>query len=123
MPDLILPPSRRFTRARRWATFERLFDPIERNDRCASLIREPWEVPPDPDCRYWWTVIDPMTTGQLYLCAGFHLVNRLGYVLCRNPWVATGTSMASFCIDRTGTTPKTGRLHGVIPFIYLKNQQ
>lgn len=27
-----------------------------------------------------------MSSGQLYLAAGLHFVNRLGYIQCRNPW-------------------------------------
>lgn len=27
-----------------------------------------------------------MTSGQLYLAAGFHFVNRLGYIQCAHAW-------------------------------------
>lgn len=81
---LINPPTRVFRRARRWETFERLFEPIERTD--GSVLWEPWDVPKGADYRHWWTVLDPMTTGQHYLAAGFHFVNRLGYVQCKNAW-------------------------------------
>lgn len=81
---LVAPPARVFKRARRWETFDRIFAPIERED--GGLIWEPCEVPKDADHRLWWTVLDPMTTGQLYLSAGFHFVNRLGYVQCTNGW-------------------------------------
>lgn len=83
-PNLVPPPPRTYTRARRWETFDRLFAPIERED--GNFIWEPWEVPKPADCRYWWTLLDPMTSGQLYLANGFHFVNRLGYIRCANPW-------------------------------------
>ena len=86
MTDLIMPPNKVFSRARRWETFERLFSPMVRDEQSSNLIWEPWEVPKDADYRHWWTVLDPMTSGQLYLAAGFHFVNRLGYVQCANPW-------------------------------------
>lgn len=84
MAKIIMPPKHAYRRARLWTTFDKLFEPIERKD--GSLIWEPWEVPKPTDWTYWWTVLDPMTTGQLYLSAGFHFVNRLGYVQCANAW-------------------------------------
>jgi hypothetical protein len=83
MSVLVMPPTRRFKRARHWQTFERLFQPLPLGD--GSLIRDPAMLPQDADPRYWWTVLDPMT-GTLYLTAGFHRVNRLGYICCANPW-------------------------------------
>lgn len=80
----VMPPTRVYRRARRWETFDALFSPIKRAD--GSLIWEPWEVPKDADYHFWWTVLDPMTSGQFYLSAGFHWVNRLGYVQCAIPW-------------------------------------
>jgi len=83
-PNLVPPPTRTYKRAGRWETFEKLFDPITHNG--GTLVWNVGEVPTPADCRYWWTILDPMTTGQLYLAAGFHFVNRLGYVRCKNPW-------------------------------------
>lgn len=80
----VKPPNRIFRRARRWETFQRLFEPLERVD--GSVLWESSDVPKDTDYRHWWTVLDPMTTGQLYLAAGFHFVNRLGYVQCKHAW-------------------------------------
>ena len=80
----VMPPRRIFRGARRWKTFEAQFAPLKRAD--GSHLWEPWEVPKPADARFWWTVLDPMTSGQLYLAAGFHFVNRLGYVQCAVPW-------------------------------------
>jgi len=79
----IMPPKHKFTRARRWETFERLFKPITHEDD--SLIWQVGSVPKDADPHHWWTVLDPMT-GTLYLAPGFHFVNRLGYIRCENRW-------------------------------------
>lgn len=32
-----------------------------------------------------WTLLD--CDGKLYLSPGFHIVNRINYVVCKNPWV------------------------------------
>lgn len=81
---VIMPPPHIYRRARRWETFEKLFQPIQREDN--TVLWEPWEVPKDADPREWWTLLDPMTSGQLYLAAGFHFVNRLNYVRCAVAW-------------------------------------
>ena len=80
----LMPPTRVFRRARRWETFEKLFQPIAREN--GTVLWEPWEVPTDADPREWWTLLDPMTSGQLYLAAGFHFVNRLNFVRCAVRW-------------------------------------
>lgn len=82
-PTLVPPPRHGFKRPRRCKTFDRLFQPIERDDD-GAIMWEPHEVPKDADGRFWWTVID--CDGRLLLAAGFHIVNRLGYVKCRNGW-------------------------------------
>jgi hypothetical protein len=33
-----------------------------------------------------WTVVDG-DDGELYVCAGYHLVNRINYLITKNPWV------------------------------------
>lgn len=35
--------------------------------------------------RYIWTVVDG-DSGDLVIINGFHFCNRVGYVLCTNPW-------------------------------------
>lgn len=81
----VAPPSKIGARARAWRVFERRFLPIAKAD--GSFIWEKWEIPKDADYREWWTVVDPMTSsGRWYLAAGFHLVNRVGFVRCAVPW-------------------------------------
>lgn len=80
----VMPPRHVYRRARRWETFEKLFQPIARDN--GTVLWEPWEVPKDADPHEWWTLLDPMTSGQLYLAAGFHFVNRLNYVRCAVRW-------------------------------------
>lgn len=80
--NTVLPPKRGYHRPRRWETFEKLFDPIFRADD--SLLWYPGEVGFDPDPRYWWTVLD--CDGRLLLAAGFHFVNRVGFIRCTRPW-------------------------------------
>jgi len=81
-PLFVDPPKRTFRRPRRSETFEKLFNSLEHHD--GSPIYEPWEVPKDADGRYWWTVLD--CDGRLLLAAGFHFVNRIGYIKCERPW-------------------------------------
>ena len=74
------------TRARSWNLFERRFRHVHRDD--GTPLWQLWEVRPAEatDLRHWWTVID--CDGRLYLSAGFHFVNRLGYVRCEGPWTS-----------------------------------
>jgi len=70
------------TRAGSWKVFERRFRPVTRED--GSLIFAHDEIPRPIAGRHWWTVLD--CDGRLYLSAGFHVVNRIGYVRCEAPW-------------------------------------
>lgn len=79
---IVAPPKRIYTRARSWDAFERLFDPIIRDD--GSVLWERWELPADVDLHHLWTVLD--CDGRLLLSPGFQFVNRFAYVLCRNAW-------------------------------------
>ena len=72
------------TRCGSASTFERRFQPIIQNEEDGSVIVEPWDVPPDADYRYWWTVVDG--GDKLYVGPGFHFVNRIGYIQCEKPW-------------------------------------
>lgn len=81
---LIAPPDRAYRRARHWSTFERLFEPFVRED--GSLLWHAGEMSfPVDDPRHWWTVVEG-DTGGLYIVAGFHVVNRLGFVRCLHRW-------------------------------------
>jgi hypothetical protein len=73
---IVMPPAHRYRRPRRWETFVTLFDPVLRDDQ--TVLWERYEVPPDADHRHWWTVLD--CDGRLLLAAGFHFINRIGFV-------------------------------------------
>ena len=79
---IVMPPARLYRRPRTWDTFERLFDPIVREDD--TVLRERWDLPADLDPRHVWTVLD--CDGRLFLTPGFRFVNRFAYVLCCNAW-------------------------------------
>ena len=49
-----------------------------------GLIWRHEEIPRPIVGRHWWTVVD--CDGKLYLSAGFHVVNRIGYVRCEIAW-------------------------------------
>ncbi len=78
----VAPPKRCYRRPRRWETFEKLFEPIERDG--GTVLWYPGEVGPDPDPHDWWTVLD--CDGRLLLAAGFHFVNRFAFIRCARPW-------------------------------------
>lgn len=81
---IIMPPSKAYRRARRWKTFEMIFEPIPRGD--GSLLWHGTDIDwtlAHP--RHFWTVVEG-DTGQLYLVPGWHCVNRIGYVHCEYAW-------------------------------------
>lgn len=80
----VQPPRRIFSRTRRWATFCKQFAPVAL--KAGLYLREMSEVPTDTDPHHIWTVLDPMDGGHFYLAPGFHLVNRMGFILCANRW-------------------------------------
>lgn len=85
----IQPPARPHRRARRWATFERLFEPIPKAD--GSLIWHGSDIDwPIANPRHFWTVVEG-DTGLLYLMPGFHYVSRIGYVHCEHAWGGAAT--------------------------------
>ena len=73
------------TRAGSWSLFERRFRPITQFD--GSLIWDYAELPQPVDVHRLWTVVD--CDGRLYASAGFHYVNRLGYIRTEVPWGQT----------------------------------
>lgn len=81
VPRIVLPPrSPLETRSRR--SFDRLFVP-QQGPYC-DFLWEAADIPAGSDGRFWWTLLD--CEGQLLLEAGFHVVNRLGFVRCLNAW-------------------------------------
>lgn len=72
--------------------FEERFKPIARAD--SSLLWDWQEIPKPIDSKKWWTVLD--CDGRLYLSAGLHYVNRLGYVQCEVEWTAADLTQEYF---------------------------
>lgn len=64
------------------AIFERRFKPLLCKE--GALIWHNSEIPRPIVGRHWWTVLD--CDGKLYVSAGFHFVNRIGYIKTEIPW-------------------------------------
>lgn len=77
-------PKKPRSRAGSYSTFEKRYKPIEVEDSDGLLLREYQEIPLGTSERYVWTVVE--AEGRMYLIAGRHLVNRIGYVLCEVPY-------------------------------------
>lgn len=73
---------RQRTRSGSWSTLERRFQPVDSPDETVWWHRD--QLPKDVNPRLVWTILD--CDGRLYVRPGFHLVNRIDYVLCRLPW-------------------------------------
>jgi hypothetical protein len=73
---------RQRTRTGSWATFERRFRPIDSPDHTVWWSRE--QLPVDIDPHLVWTIVD--CEGKLCVSPGFHIVNRIDYVVCEAPW-------------------------------------
>lgn len=86
--------------------FFETFDPREMTDDGDTVIDV---VPPGTPDEHVWTIVDG-DSGDLYASAGWHRVNRFGYVITTRPWV-TGDEVAlwhHFEDDtRPGTEPST----------------
>ncbi|TAN06833.1 MAG: hypothetical protein EPN36_03635 [Rhodanobacteraceae bacterium] len=67
--------------------FDTKFGPEARAD--GSLLREHEEVR-GVDTNRVWTVIEG-DEGTLYAMAGYHVVNRVGYLVTREPWTDPDT--------------------------------
>lgn len=79
---LLTRPFKQRFRCGSWNTFERRFQPLPAPDH--DLLWEIGQVPNNPDCHYWWTVLD--CDGRLYLSPGFRFVNRFAFVRGTEPW-------------------------------------
>lgn len=80
------------SRAGSYSTFERRYRPIPLAD--GSVLRQRNDLPTPVDPAYVWTVLD--CDGTLYLGAGMTVVNRMGYVLCEQPWPAEEMSLPGY---------------------------
>ena len=82
MCKIVMPPARPYQRARSRAVFTRLFCPTEE-----GRMRETSELPPNPNERHWWTVVDLDPDGErFYLMPGFRFANKLGFVQTQYAW-------------------------------------
>lgn len=70
-----------------WAEFVRRFDPLEipeggHQDFATDYM---WETRVGLECdpAHVWTVVE--CDGQLYIMEGWHYVNRMGYIIAKNP--------------------------------------
>lgn len=82
MSKTVMPPERPYKRARSRRIFNHLFWPLQ-----GGQLHEVNELPPDPDERRWWTVVDLDPNGpRLYLLPGFRLANRLGFIETEHAW-------------------------------------
>lgn len=78
-----------------WRTFERRFRPLDGPDGAQYWPRE--KLPKDVDYRLVWTILD--CDGRLYVSPGFHLVNRIDYVLCEVPWTDEDAQQPDYRYD------------------------
>jgi len=71
---------------KKFTTFEKIHDPIVRYD--GSLLFETYgddlESIMQTNPRNVWTLLD--CDGKLVIGAGYHLVNRIAYIVSRVPW-------------------------------------
>ena len=66
-----------------WERYEPLEVPGQEGN--GSYLREHEDVK-DLDIHYVWTVVEG-DDGSWVIDAGFHVVNKIGYLVTRNPWV------------------------------------
>ena len=76
------------TRAGSFDLFYKRYQPKENAD--GSLIFD-WDDVKGMNYRYVWTVVE--AENKMYLSPGFHIVDRIGYVIAQKPW----GSMESYC--------------------------
>jgi hypothetical protein len=64
-----------------------LIESLETNDvslRMYETYGEDLKSVQQADVKKVWTLLD--CDGKLYLSPGFHIVNRLNYIICKNSW-------------------------------------
>lgn len=76
-----------------FSDFEKAFeaklqkDTVSEHDIMLETFGEDYEKVRSTNPQYIWTVLDG-DDGLMYLVAGHHLVNRIGYVISQKPWVS-----------------------------------
>ncbi len=81
-------------RAMNYDVFERKYKPVKNHiDSNASgdgdlfeTYGEEWEHVSKQDCHHVWTLVESDTGKKEYLTPGFHVVNRLNYMITEKPW-------------------------------------
>lgn len=86
---------RQRTRTGSWTTFERRFRPTDSPDQTVWWSRE--QVPAGIDPHLVWTIVD--CEGKLCVSPGFHIVNRIDYVVCEVPWTDEDIHQPSYRYD------------------------
>lgn len=74
-------------RAMSWSTFERRYQPRDATalgDGSQGDYIVDYRIAKSFDPKHVWTVVTG-DNGKLYLASGFHVVNRVGYVVCLVP--------------------------------------
>jgi hypothetical protein len=85
---------RKAFRAGSFNSFESRYKPHDSTSQ-GFIVFEQWEIPSGLDYRYVWTIVDG-DSGKMYLSPGYHLVNRIGYVLCEIPFNETEESNTDY---------------------------
>ena len=73
-------------RAKSYKTFEKKFQPVIREDGGCLFETYGTDLQRiiNTDPHHVWTLLD--CDGKLYLVNGYHIVNRLNYVITSQPW-------------------------------------
>ncbi len=62
--------------------FDARYQPID--DGQGTIMRDWRDIPSDTPVEFVWTVVE--CDGEMFLAPGYHKVNYMGRVMCRNPW-------------------------------------
>lgn len=70
-----------------WDVFLKKYQPIERyeNEYLFETYGDDLKIVKNTNNNLVWTIIDGLK-GKLYLTAGYHIVNRIGYLITKKPF-------------------------------------
>jgi len=75
-------------RAGRYSVFEKLYQPVTKQD--GSMLFETYgydlEEVINTNYNHIWTLLD--CDGKLRIGAGYHIVNRMNYIITKHPWIS-----------------------------------
>lgn len=66
--------------------FERRYTSIPNPHDNGNCSWEHGQIPAGTDYHYVWTWVDGTESDSTYLIPGYHIVNRIGYILTEKPW-------------------------------------